>query len=522
MDSTTTTPTSLFKNNKMLSTILPILASTTVAMTLEEFKSKFLWVIIAGFVTSFLLGFGMGSNDVANAFGTSVGSKVLTLKQANIMATLMETSGAALVGYNVVDTVRKSIVEISLYQDQPEILLVGQVAILGGCSCWLVLATLFRLPVSSTHSIVGSTLGFTLLMKGNDGIHWSTVGKIAISWFVSPILSGIISSSIYMCVDFAVLRRKNPFECGLRVLPLFYFLCFSFYTFMVLFEGSKVLHLQNIPFWITLMISFTIGFIASLSYLIIIRPRVIKWSLELDKEENSQNKKSNNELKMATIRPISITGANEGISNGVIEKQQKVDNDRFQPFEFSPKGILRWFIPRRDRKEDQRTLRLFSIIQVVTGCFAGFSHGASDVSHTIAPLVAMLSIYNTRSVYQEGDTPLWMMFYGVSGTCLGFWLLGQRVMATIGKKITEINPCNGFAIEFGMAITVLCASKLGIPISTTHCLVGSVMFVGLIKAGEGVDWKVLINVALSWVVTLPASALFSAGIMFVLYTFFVK
>uniref|UniRef100_A0A915LMW2 Phosphate transporter n=1 Tax=Meloidogyne javanica TaxID=6303 RepID=A0A915LMW2_MELJA len=451
----------------MLSTILPILASTTVAMTLEEFKSKFLWVIIAGFVTSFLLGFGMGSNDVANAFGTSVGSKVLTLKQANIMATLMETSGAALVGYNVVDTVRKSIVEISLYQDQPEILLVGQVAILGGCSCWLVLATLFRLPVSSTHSIVGSTLGFTLLMKGNDGIHWSTVGKIAISWFVSPILSGIISSSIYMCVDFAVLRRvKN--------------------------------------------LSFTIGFIASLSYLIIIRPRVIKWSLELDKEENSQNKKSSNELKMATIHPISITGTNEGVSNGVIEKQQKVDNDRFQPFEFSPKGILRWFIPRRDRKEDQRTLRLFSIIQ------------ASDVSHTIAPLVAMLSIYNTRSVYQEGDTPLWMMFYGVSGTCLGFWLLGQRVMATIGKKITEINPCNGFAIEFGMAITVLCASKLGIPISTTHCLVGSVMFVGLIKAGEGVDWKVLINVALSWVVTLPASALFSAGIMFVLYTFFVK
>ncbi|KAF7632349.1 Phosphate transporter [Meloidogyne graminicola] len=501
----------------ILSTILPIFSDAAI----QEFQSKFLWVIIAGFVTSFLLGFGMGSNDVANAFGTSVGSKVLSLKQANIMASLMETSGAVLVGYNVVDTVRKSIIEINLYSNEPEILLVGQVAILGGCSCWLVIATLFRLPVSSTHSIVGSTIGFTLIMKGDKGIHWSTVGKIAISWFVSPVLSGIISSSIYMCVDFAVLRRRNPFQAGLRIVPLFYFLCFSFYTFMVLFEGSKVLHLQNIPFWLTLMISSIIGFIASLSYLIIIRPRVIKWSKELDEKEGKE--KINNELSMSVIHPIN--GTNGGISDIINDKvinvkQQPIYNDRAQPFECSPKGIMLWFIPRRDRKEDQRTLRLFSIIQVVTGCFAGFSHGASDVSHTIAPLVAMLSIYNTMSVMQQSDAPLWMMFYGVLGTCFGFWMLGQRVMATIGKKITDINPCNGFAIEFGMAITVLCASKLGIPISTTHCLVGSVMFVGLIKAGEGVDWKVLINVALSWLVTLPASAAFSAGIMWLLYNLF--
>uniref|UniRef100_A0A183BKF8 Phosphate transporter n=1 Tax=Globodera pallida TaxID=36090 RepID=A0A183BKF8_GLOPA len=118
----------------------------------------------------------------------------------------------------------------------------------------------------------------------------------------------------------------------------------------------------------------------------------------------------------------------------------------------------------------------------------------------------MLDIYNSQNVLQQGDTPLWMMFYGVSGT----------FMKTVGKKITEINPCNGFAIEFGMAITVLCASKIGIPISSTHCLIGSVMFVGLIKSGEGVDWRVLTNVAMSWLLTLPLSALFSALIMFAL------
>uniref|UniRef100_A0A914GRF4 Phosphate transporter n=1 Tax=Globodera rostochiensis TaxID=31243 RepID=A0A914GRF4_GLORO len=421
-----------------------------------------------------------------HSFGTSRFSAqlfmgFLTLRKANIMATIMETAGATLVGYNVVDTVRKGIVEIELYTDAPQNLLVGQVAILGGCACWLMLATVFRLPISSTHSIVGATLGFTLLMKGNAGIHWSMVLKIVISWVVSPVLSGTISTIIYMIIDFAVLRRKNPFVCGLRIMPVFYFLCFTFYTFMVVFEGSRVLHLEQIPLWLALLISVGVGLCAMLIYLFILRPKLIIWA------KGGKKKECNSSSNL----PV----------------------DRSQPFNCSPRGVLDWFIPRRERKEDADTLRLFSIVQIVTGCFAGFSHGASDVSHTIAPLVAMLDIYNSQNVLQQGDTPLWMMFYGVSGTCFGFWALGHRVMKTVGKKITEINPCNGFAIEFGMAITVLCASKIGIPISSTHCLIGSVMFVGLIKSGEGVDWRVLTNVAMSWLLTLPLSALFSAFIM---------
>ncbi|KAL3075032.1 hypothetical protein niasHT_038967 [Heterodera trifolii] len=478
-----------------MTTVLPILTSTIIS--LNDFQHQFLWTVIAGFVCSFLLGFGMGANDVANAFGTSVGSKVLTLRKANIMATIMETAGAVLVGYNVVDTVRKGIVEIELYRGAPQDLLVGQVAILGGCACWLLLATIFRLPISSTHAIIGSTLGFTLLMKGNAGIHWSMVTKVAASWVISPILSGSISSIIYMCIDFAVLRRKNPFKCGLRTMPIFYFLCFTFYTFMVVFEGSKVLHLEHIPFWLALLMSIGVGFSAMLIYLFILRPKLIRWI----------KKNSKNETSKATVIPMTNARALTVPISPIEKAQQKMaENNRSQPFECSPMGLINWFIPRKDRKEDEDTLRLFSIVQIITGCFAGFSHG----------VMAMLDIYNSQNVLQKGDTPLWMMFYGVSGTCFGFWALGDRVMKTVGKKITEINPCNGFAIEFGMAITVLCASKIGIPISSTHCLIGSVMFVGLIKSGKGVDWRVLLNVALSWLLTLPLSAVFSALIMLAL------
>lgn len=143
------------------------------------FQEGYLWALIVGAVLSFCLGFGMGANDVANAFGTSVGSKTLNLKQAYIMATIFETLGALLVGYRVADAMRKEIVDVDVYNDSPLALYFGQVAILGGSAAWMIIATLFKAPVSTTHSVVGATLGFTLVMKGNLGIHWSKVGSIS-------------------------------------------------------------------------------------------------------------------------------------------------------------------------------------------------------------------------------------------------------------------------------------------------------------------------------------------------------
>jgi sodium-dependent phosphate transporter len=159
---------------------------------------------------------------VSNAFGTSVGSKVLTLKWAYILATIFETLGSVLVGYNVTDTMRKGVVDTMLYKDEPRTLLIGQLGILGGTAAWLIIATFAELPVSTTQSVVGATVGFSLCLKGFHGIQWMEIVKIVVSWFLSPLLSGIISTILYLIVDHVVLRRVTK-----NYLILITFLCFS-------------------------------------------------------------------------------------------------------------------------------------------------------------------------------------------------------------------------------------------------------------------------------------------------------
>ncbi|KAL3083256.1 hypothetical protein niasHS_011058 [Heterodera schachtii] len=445
----------------------------------------------------------MGANDVANAFGTSVGSNVLTIRNAFILATIMETLGAMLVGSNVTATMSKKVVNIDLYIKHPDQFFLGQLAILGGGSVWLVTATLLRLPVSSTHSIVGATLGFTLVLNGIKGISWWKILEIALSWVLSPALSGFVSATLYMIVDFAVLRRRNPVKCGLRALPFFYFFCIAFNSFAIVKNGSQKLeHVGliaegRISVWVLIMISIGFGVVAALISHFILRPRILRWIYRGREEKiNEQNDEQNDDE-----------------SN---EWSNLSSSERLQSFRLTPRGLLSWFFPRKDRKENKDTLRMFSTIQVFTACFAAFAHGANDVSNSISPLVAMLSVWIHRTVKEKEDTSPWLLLFGVFSICLGLWILGHRVIEMVGQKLSQINPCSGFTIEFGAAFTVVLASELGLPVSTTHCLVGSVVAVGTINSGEGIDWRHFGSIAKSWLVTLPVSGAISAALMFIL------
>ncbi|MFH4982989.1 hypothetical protein AB6A40_009698 [Gnathostoma spinigerum] len=211
---------------------------TGVDETLAAFQHDALWMVVVGFFIAYILAFAIGANDTANSFGTSVGSKVLTLHQAYMLASLFETLGASLLGYKVTDTMRKGVIDLAVYNNSERELMLGQISVLSGCGAWLLIATFLQLPVSSSHSIVGATLGFSLIARGTQGIRWWPVVRIFMSWFISPVLSGIVSIFFYVCIDHLVLRRASPLKCGLRLLPVLYFLCVSVNVFAIVYDGS--------------------------------------------------------------------------------------------------------------------------------------------------------------------------------------------------------------------------------------------------------------------------------------------
>ncbi|VDM93099.1 unnamed protein product [Onchocerca ochengi] len=178
--------------------------------------------------------------------------------------------------------------------------------------------------------------------------------------------------------------------------------------------------------------------------------------------------------------------------------------------------FVRWILPANKHMTDDRTMKIFSSIQAFTACFAGFAHGANDVGNAIAPLTALIAIYTNLDVRQRNETPIYVLLYGVVAICVGLVILGHRVIRTIGTDMSTVNAASGFTIEFGAAVTSLTASKLGLPISTTHSLVGSVVFVGLIRDRKGVRWSIFRNIILSWILTLPISGLMAMGLMLLL------
>ncbi|EGT37585.1 hypothetical protein CAEBREN_06717 [Caenorhabditis brenneri] len=479
--------------------------TTTIAGVVNDFdQSSVLWALIVGIILAFLLGAGMGANDVSNAFGTSVGSGVVTIIQAYIMASIFETLGSVLVGWSVTDTMRKGVVDTTQYANNPKELLLGQVAILGGCASWLLIATALHMPVSTTHSLVGATVGFSIVLRGLHGIQWEAIIKIVASWFISPLLSGIISSILYLIMDHSVLRTNNPVKSALRTLPIFYFACLAFIGLMVFWDGSKLLKFDKIPGWGIPIISVGVGCLGAAFAHFILKPRI-------------QSKIQDSEVPPT---PPIFSDIESGRGTSELKEFTGEGGEQIQPKPKQLPGKVRkffnWLLPDRNRVDSRSTTQIFSTIQVFTACFAGFAHGAQDVSNAIAPLAALISIYRYKNTEQNEIVPIYVLLYGVLAICVGLWTLGHRVIKTVGQKMSEINPASGFTIEFGAAMTALLASKIGLPISTTHCLVGSVVAVGSIRSGEGIKWSIFKKIVLSWVVTLPVSGLISAGIMLII------
>ncbi len=451
---------------------------------------------ILALVISFYMAWNIGANDVANAMGTSVGSGALTLKWAILVAALMEFAGAFLVGSHVTNTVRKGIIDPAVFTGDPNSYIYGMIAALLAAGTWLNIASYKGWPVSTTHSIVGSVLGFGIVFSGFASIHWDTVSKIAASWVVSPLLSGVISFSIFILLRRVIFYSKTPVESAKKITPFLVFFVVGILTLVMVFKGLKNLHL-DLPLSQALILACLVGLFGALISIPLINK--VKSSKTEDKEDELIDPKVEIGMNKAVmhLRRVkeSVTGELSFEVNDLLEKSENISNQ------------LEKYSRIKHISTDYLTVeKIFVYLQILSACFVAFAHGANDVANAIGPLAGVLSAIKSGVIEMEAQVPLLVLLLGGFGIVVGLATWGWRVIQTIGKCITELTPTRGFAAEFGAAITIVLASKLALPVSTTHTLVGAVLGVGLARGLSSLNLSTIRDILISWVITIPAGA----------------
>uniref|UniRef100_A0A8C5AM63 Phosphate transporter n=1 Tax=Gadus morhua TaxID=8049 RepID=A0A8C5AM63_GADMO len=595
-------------------TLAALATATTVGLLAQTHLEGYLWLLVLGFVIAFVLAFSVGANDVANSFGTAVGSGVVTLRQACVLATIFETVGSILLGAKVSETIRQGIIDVRMYNGSEHVLMAGSVSAMFGSAVWQLAASFLKLPISGTHCIVGATIGFSMVARGHHGVKWMELLRIVASWFLSPLLSGIMSGVLFYFVRKFILNKANPVPNGLRALPVFYAITMGINIFSILYTGAPLLGFDQVPWWGTLGISLGCSLGTALLVWFVVCPHLKK---KIQRERSLYNKHSrcirvpalialtshsaipwlrpNTDLFArlnSLVGPMTITDPHSGLSHTVhkdsglykdllhklhvtkvgdcigdsdTEERPIRRNNSYTSYTMAIYGIQGdpkykeaaaegggGALQRRSRTDsyssyssamsagaraedssveqgeagkelalEQDELEvdhpavssLFQFLQILTACFGSFAHGGNDVSNAIGPLVALWLLYDSGSVVSNAPTPIWLLLYGGVGISAGLWVWGRRVIQTLGKDLTPITPSSGFSIELASALTVVVASNIGLPVSTTHCKVGSVVAVGWLRSRKAVDWRLFRNIFIAWFVTVPISGLISAAIM---------
>ena len=219
-------------------------------------------------IFGFFMAWGLGANDVANAMGTSVGSKALTFRQATVIAAIFEALGSILAGGQVTETIRGGIIDPQLLASHPQLLIYGMLASLLSAGLWLLLASMKGWPVSTTHCIVGAIIGFGVINLGPNVIHWHEVITIVLSWIITPLISGVLAYLIFTSIKVLILNSKDPFQRAKRYLPCYIMFVAFVISMVTLNKGLKHMHFQTTfieTLLLSLLISFFIAFIGFLA-----------------------------------------------------------------------------------------------------------------------------------------------------------------------------------------------------------------------------------------------------------------
>ncbi len=374
--------------------------------TLGAGKINQFYIIIAAVVGAYMA-VNIGANDVANNVGPAVGSGALTLVGAIFIAIIFESLGALTAGGDVVDTIKKGIIDPSMIKNSIEFVWLMMAALIAG-GIWLNAATMLGAPVSTTHSIVGGVLGAGIAAGGWGIVNWAVMAKIASSWVISPVLGGVIAAGLLYFIKHNIFYKDDRIKAAQRIIPLLIALMTWAFTSYLLIKGIK--KIVKLNFGIIILIALGVAVAA----FFVVKPIIIK---------STQGKEGN-------------------------------------------KGLIN---------------DLFTIPLIFSAAILSFAHGANDVANAVGPLAAINDAIVNSGISAKADIPLWVMLVGAIGISVGLALYGPKLIKTVGSGITDINKTRAFCVALSASITVIIASQLGLPISSTHVAVGAIFGVGFLR-----------------------------------------
>ena len=369
----------------------------------------------------------IGANDVANNVGPAVGSKALTMGGAIVIAVIFEASGAFIAGGDVVSTIKKGIIDIDAFGSDTDSFLWAMMAALLAAALWLNIATMAKAPVSTTHSIVGGVMGAGIAAAGFGVVDWGTMAKIASSWVISPVLGGVIAAGFLFAIKKTIVFKKDKVRASYRWVPLYVAtMSLAFVTYLVLKGLKKV--------WQPLMNNIN---------------DLMFFSVEVTKKPTLGTA-----LFLGLIVAIAVFIF---MKKSIKAKLGDIENER--------SGVN----------------KLFTVPLIFAAALLSFAHGANDVANAIGPLAAINDAVMTGGISAKAGIPIWVMAVGAIGIAIGLALYGPRLIKTVGSEITELDQMRAFSVAMAAAITVIIASQLGLPVSSTHIAIGGIFGVGFLR-----------------------------------------
>lgn len=553
------------------------------------------YLFAIGTIFAFLDAWNIGANDVANSWATSVSSRSLTYLQAMVLASIMEFTGALGVGSRVSDTIRTKVVDLTLFTDNPAMLMLGMVCAVIASASWLTMATKFGFPVSTTHSIMGGIIGMGIALVGAENIQWvpkqgeginGGVVSVFLAWIIAPGLSGFFGAILFTITKYGVMLRRDPVKWAFFAIPFYIWITATLLAMLLIWKGGSYEVNLTDPQIGGVTVATGAGFSLLCStfflpwlwrvvvkedwqlrwYHIIQGPLLLKrgevppppaefhgavqnyYEGHLTQEQLTAKRAAGRDEETrvgeATLEPkkveddvVNSTDSNSGHHLTPPPEQKSIVGPKPDGPLFSG-PVLFWYVKwalfrgvdqdvhNLQKKQDMlagdleqtharaahynnKAEFMYTFIQIITACTASFTHGANDVSNAIGPYATIYDIWKNESIAgSKLPVPTWILAFGGIGIVIGIWTYGYHIMANLGNRLTLQTPSRGFSMELGSAITVIIATRLKLPVSTTQCITGAIVGVGLCNGDwRALNWRMIGWIYLGWIITLPSAGI---------------